>query len=156
MTDLEIRTAILADATLRAFALAGNDEELSRRLGTVNKRVVATIVTDLTVIAAFATPSAGETCLQKLETIALTNGPVKRALEKLKREGLNVGHPLIRAMLDQFAAAGTAGFTLAEAATIKAMAEQPDPVPRSQVNASLAPWRPDGRCGKYMTMPAKA
>ena len=149
MTPQEIRGAILADPALVAIkadsgALAQHPTFAART------RVAPRMVTERGVASALGAVD-GETFLAALETFAAANlgqgHPLKtaqpaiaRQLAWLKRDGIDVGDALTRALLDTLAAAGD--IEAAHAAAVKALAEVPDPV--SEIAIRRAIWNDDG------------
>lgn len=65
---------------------------------------------------------AGAAVLDNLEAIATSNSPVKWAMKLLAVDNLNIGNAEARLQVDALAAAGA--MTAAQAATLKALAEQ--------------------------------
>jgi len=65
---------------------------------------------------------AGAEVLDNLEVIAVSNSPVKWAMKLLAADNLNIGNVEARTQVDALAAAGA--MTVAQAATLKALASQ--------------------------------
>jgi hypothetical protein len=130
-----LHDAIAADPGASALAGAGDRAGCAARAAQLLPPAVAsTYVNERGIFAAFADPADGERFMQGLETVAAglpaatppvpANPVVKRALAWMQPNngGIDVGHPGVRAMLDQMAAAGA--ITAAAAATVKALAER--------------------------------
>lgn len=66
--------------------------------------------------------SAGAALLDALEVVAVSSSPVKWALRLLAADNLDIGNLQTRAQIDALAAAGV--MTAAQAATLKALAQQ--------------------------------
>ena len=124
--DYSILTAEIAvDPILRGYA-GMNDVQVAESLGAADRsEVTSRRVDERAILGEFATPAAGEAFLQKLETIAGTDDLVARVLRWMRpsEEGIDVGHPITRQMLDSLV--GSAGVTEEEVAAVKAMAQRP-------------------------------
>jgi hypothetical protein len=116
---------IAVDPLARGYA-GMTDVQVAESLGTADRTEVAgRRVDERAILGEFATPAAGEAFLQKLEVIAGSDDLVARVLRWMRpsEEGVDVGHPATREMLDSLV--GSAGVTAEEVAAVKAMAERP-------------------------------
>jgi hypothetical protein len=102
---------------------AMTDGELEAALNAKTRtRIVAARIGVGSVMSALGA-SAGAALLDTLEVIAASNSPVKWALRLLAADNLDIGNAETRAQIDALAAAGV--MTVEQAATLKALAEQP-------------------------------
>lgn len=144
MTPQEIRDAITADPALTALlpdsvALAAHSTFAGRT------SVRAHMVTERGIASALGAED-GEAFLVALETFSAANlnpaHPLKaaqpaiaRQLAWLKRDGLDVGDAVTRALLDTLAATGDAD--AGQAAAVKALAEVPEPVSELEIRRAI-------------------
>jgi hypothetical protein len=146
MTDQQLRDAIAADPAAKALADSGDDAGCAARLAAALPPAVATTyVNERGIFAAFTNPADAEAVMKGLEAVAQSNPVVRRALAWLapNNGGIDLGHPGVRAMLDQLRAGGA--LTPAAVATLKALAERPAAVKADDVSRAWATNRPDGR-----------
>jgi len=130
-----LRADIAADPALAAQPMTSDGAwAIAEAYNTVVGRAVGPrVVNARTVLAELG--MAGAVALDKLEAAGASNAAVKWAVRFLTGDGLDVGHPVSQAMLDQLAAGGA--LTTAEAASLKGLALQP----QTRAEALLAPWR---------------
>lgn len=99
------------------------DGELEATLNAKTRtRLVSTQIGFGAVMSALGA-SAGAALLDTIEVAAVSNSPVKWAMRLLAADNLDIGNLETRAQIDALAAAGV--MTEAQAATLKALAEQP-------------------------------
>jgi hypothetical protein len=108
------------------------------------------MISERGVLAALPVP-AGDLFLKALEAFATTplpdghplapyHGTIARGVGWLKGEGLDLGDPLTRTLLDTLAMAGVVD--AASVTILKTLAEQPDPV--DEMDVRRACWSDDG------------
>ena len=108
------------------------------------------LITERGVLAALPVP-AGDQFISALESFAAAtlpdghpmapyHGTIKRGIGWLKGDGLDVGDPLSRSLLDAMAAAGVVN--AASVATIKALGQRSEPI--NEMAVRLACWSHDG------------
>lgn len=148
MTVDELHDAIIADPTAKALADAGNDAGCAAQMAAILPPVVSSVyLNERGVFAVFADPTDAEAVMAALEAAAAgdpaavppipPNPVLKRALTWLQPQngGIDLGHPGVRAMLDQMAAAGQ--IQPAAVATLKAQAERPPVVLAGDVSRAM-------------------
>ncbi|MDQ5877818.1 MAG: hypothetical protein QG638_550 [Pseudomonadota bacterium] len=144
--------ALLDDIrALPAELLAGRDTAaIAAALSAGRVRLHERLISERGVLAALPVP-AGDLFLKAIETFAATalpdghplaayHGTIARGVGWLMGEGLDLGDPLTRTLLDTLAMAGVV--ESASVATIKALAEQPDPI--DEMDVRRACWSDDG------------
>lgn len=114
----EIQTGSLA-AELAPFIVSGSDAEIARILN--DPRFTgpkSRIINARTILAEYpGGPIAASVVLDKLD--ASTMSAVKWAMSFIRGDGIDIGNPVTRSMLDQLASSGV--ITLAEAENLKLM-----------------------------------
>ena len=130
---MTLQTEIVGRADCAA-ALAARDIDALARIVSVERRAnQSRFVTARTVLAECV---GGQSILDALKAAAAGNSAVNWAMTFLGQEGgLDVGNPATHAMIDQLVA-GTA-LTAAQGAALKALANLPQIVSRSDVEAAL-------------------
>ena len=144
--------ALLDDIrALPAALLAAHDTQaIANALSVGRVRLHERLISERGVLAALPVP-AGDLFLKALEAFAATalpdghplaayHGTIARGVSWLKGEGLDLGDPLTRTLLDTLAMAGV--IDAASVATLKALAEQPDPI--DEMTVRRACWSDDG------------
>lgn len=136
-----LRNYIKADSELVALSDDGQDQTVAEQ---INDRTAVAIIQPRLItsrgIAAALGLIAGETFVETLETFAAATLPgdhpllayqpgIKRQITWIEKEGLDLGEPLTRQMLDSFAAVGL--ITADTANALKAVAEKTVPYPVS-------------------------
>lgn len=131
--------------------LAARDTQaIAAALSAGRVRLHERLISERGVLAALPVP-AGDLFLKSLESFAATplddghplvayHGTIARGVAWLKGEGLDLGDPLTRLLLDTLAAAGV--IDAASVATLKALAEHPDPI--DEMTVRQACWSDDG------------
>lgn len=118
----------------------GDHGAIAAALSVGRTKVASRLISERGILAEFGDPVAADAMLTKLETFAASAHPlasvVKRALKFLAMpDGIDIGLPTTRALLDQLALAGV--ITTAEAETVKGLAVVPDPVSTQDVTKAL-------------------
>lgn len=144
--------ALLDDIrALPAALLAARDTAaIAAALSVGRVRLHERLISERGVLAALPVP-AGDLFLKALEAFAATalpaghpldayHGTIVRGVGWLKGEGLDLGDPLTRTLLDTLAMAGV--IDAASVATLKALAEAPDPI--DEMDVRRACWSDDG------------
>lgn len=131
-------------AALAPLVAARNDVAIAALLSVGRVRVESRMLSERGVLSALGS-EAGDAMLTALEGITSPDalpmplrsnyGAIRRAVSWLKGDGVDVGDPLTRGMLDALAATGV--IQVASAAAIKRLAERPDPLPFGSVSDAL-------------------
>lgn len=126
------------------LAQARADGDLAAAISVGRSRLHPRLVSERGVLEALG-PIEGDVVLTALESITSADvlpesarpyyGAIRRGVAWLKGDGLDMGSPTTRQMLDLLAAVGLVG--AASAATLKALGTTPDPVSADQVSAIL-------------------
>lgn len=136
MTHDEIRAAIAADANL--LVLLPDTTAIAAALSEGRTRLVSRMANFGTVMDTLG-PADGAAALDMLDALRAAIPAVKWAFVLLERNELDLGLASVRGQID--ALTGTV-FTPAQAAALKALAEQPDPV--SEFDVRLAIYNDQG------------
>lgn len=89
-------------------------------------RVVEDYCNEIEIMARLG-PATGATILDKLDTAALANSPLKRAMRAIQSDrGIDLGHTETRAMIDQLVAGMV--LTSQEGTLLKGLAERPSSI----------------------------
>lgn len=136
MTHDEIRAAIAADPALQA--LVPDTSALAAALSFGRTRLVTRMVNVGTVLDTLG-PVDGAAVLDALDALRAHVSAVKWAFILLERNELDISLPSVRGQID--ALIGPV-FTAAQAAALKALAEQPDEV--SEFDVRVAIFNDDG------------
>lgn len=144
--------ALLDDIrALPAEVLATRDTQaIADALSAGRVRLHSRMISERGVLAALPVPD-GDVFLKALETFAATplpeghplaayHGTIARGVGWLKGEGLDLGDPLTRTLLDTLAMAGVVNAD--SVATLKALAEEPDPI--DEMTVRKACWSDNG------------
>lgn len=131
--------------------LASRDTEaIAAAVNAGRVRIESRMLSERGVLSALG-PTAGDEFLNALEAAAASPdalpvplrgfyGAIRRAVGWLKGDGIDVGDPVTRSLLDAMAATGAVNAT--SAAAIKRLAERSDPVSEMDVRRAL--WSDDG------------
>ena len=144
---IDARAAI--DAEFAALVQSRNDVAISAALSVGRTKVRERLITERGVISALG-PVEGEGLLAGLEAFAAAALPpehplyahhagMKRVLGWLKppADGVDIGDPLTRQLLNTLVALGVSGITAPRVATLLALATEPDPISVDAVSAAL-------------------
>jgi hypothetical protein len=148
MTPTEIRAAIAADPAMQALVPDTVALAAALSVGRVRRRMY--LATERTVVSTLGL-IAGEDFLSALEAMAVSGLPaehpllpyqpgIARQLAWLKRDGLDVGDPQTRSMLDTLSSLEL--LDAGSVTAIKALGVDPDPVPEYDVRVAI--FNPDG------------
>lgn len=127
--------AVTPDKLVAIDALlpARDDMQIAAILSAGRMRTMPTMIGIGTILAVMA-PAGGD-FLNALETMGASDANVKWALRLIEQSNFDVGHPVTRAQLQEFADAQPA---LAPAITaLLAVAEQPDPINFNTISDAL-------------------
>lgn len=144
--------ALLDDIrALPAGLLAARDTQaIADALSAGRARLHERLISERGVLAALPVP-AGDVFLSALEAFAAAtlpdghplvayHGTIKRGVGWLKGEGLDLGDPLTRTLLDTLAQVGVVDAS--SVAALKALAETPDPI--DEMTVRQACWSDEG------------
>jgi hypothetical protein len=143
MTPTEIRAAIAADPALQALVPDTHALAAAMSVGRVRRRMY--LATERTVVSTLGLID-GEAFLSALEAMAVSGLPaehplltyqpgIARQLAWLKRDGLDVGDPNTRSMLDTLSSLEL--LDAGSVTAIKALGVDPDPVPEYDVRVAI-------------------
>ena len=131
-------------AALEPLVSIRNDVAVAAILSADRVRLTEHLVTERGVLAALG-PVEGDALLAALEAITSPEtlplpvqpyyGAIRRGVSWLKNDGLDMGSPTARALLDLLAGYGV--ITPAHAGALKALAQQPDPIHYNLVSDRL-------------------
>lgn len=131
-------------AALAPLVAVRNDVATAALLSVGRVRIEARMLSERGVLSALGS-EAGDKMLTALEGITSADslpaplrsnyGAIRRAVSWLKGDGVDVGDPLTRGLLDALAATGV--IQAASAAAVKRLAERPDAVAVSPVSDAL-------------------
>lgn len=131
-------------AALAPLVAVRNDVGIAALLSVGRVRIESRMLSERGVLSALGSQD-GDVMLTALEAITSPEslpvplrgnyGAIRRAVSWLKGDGVDVGDPLTRGLLDALAATGV--IQAASAAAIKRLAERPDPMPFGAVSDAL-------------------
>ena len=137
------------DAEFAALVAARRDREIAAALSAGRTRYAPRLITERGVISALG-PIEGEGLLAGLEAFAAATLPaehplyaahagISRVIGWLKppSEGVDIGDPLTRQLLDTMVALGVSGVTAPRVAAIKALASVTEDISTDAVSAAL-------------------
>lgn len=143
----ELRAIITGSQELTALAASGNDAALAAALSAALPRVPKpeTFLGERGIFNLLGAQS-GEVFLQTVETLAVTDGPLKAVFARVVRWlrdpiGLDVGSDETQAILQQF----VPPFDAVSVAKIITFGSQPQTITVSEVAEILASDRPNGK-----------
>lgn len=129
---------------LAPLVAARNDVAIASLLSAGRVRIESRMLSERGVLSALGS-EAGDAMLTALEGITSPDslpvplrsnyGAIRRAVSWLKGDGVDVGDPLTRGLLDALAATGV--IQAASAVAVKRLAEQPNPLPFGAVSDAL-------------------
>jgi hypothetical protein len=142
MDPLELKQLIASDPVAKALADAGDDETCASRCQAIAPPVLVSYrVADINIVGMFDNPADGEAVCQQIESVALTNPIVKRALKwilETSSPGLDLGEPKIRYLLTLPIVNGGIGLTAEQAAPLLKAAERQPTITSAQIAVA---WR---------------
>jgi hypothetical protein len=144
MTPAELNTLIRSDPQALALASSGAADLCALRCMDIAPRVVVRkLMTDVEILALYASPADGEEVCQIIDTAARTNAVVSRVWKWAMppNSGIDVGDARIRSLLTMPVAQGGLGLTQAQAAPILAAAEVQQTITGADVSTAF-PYPP--------------
>lgn len=131
-------------AALAPLVAARNDVAIAALLSVGRVRIESRMLSERGVLSALGSQD-GDAMLTALEGITSPEsmpvplrsnyGAIRRAVSWLKGDGVDVGDPLTRGLLDALAATGV--IQAASAVAVKRLAERPDPLPFGAVSDAI-------------------
>jgi len=151
MTTQQLHDFIHANAEAKALADAGNDAGCAALISPSLPKVRRETRMSYLSIAAVLGPDPVRRLIHSVEGASANDVFLQKIKLRMEgNDGVDLAHPATRGMLDQFAALTEnstipSGLTAADAAAIKALADQPQTVSADEVSAAWAVYRPEGR-----------
>lgn len=132
---MTLRDEILARPDCAAAVSARDLDAIAALMSVGRKAIQSRFVTARTI---FGECAGGQGIYDALNAAATANSAVKMAVKFLEQDsGLDIGNPATQAMIDQLMAGATPALTAAQGAALKALANLPQTVSRSQVEAAM-------------------